>query len=113
MIADFAYSACFAVPSSSGHRLIARNVLADPALPGKARENVRRWQDSNGGPHLALAEWEQILGGPVDRVAQRLSWPSERASADAGSANSPPGHETSGPMRIQRPFGIAPTVRLE
>jgi len=46
------------------HQLIATKVQADPALLDKARENVRRWQASDGSPKLALAEWEQILDGP-------------------------------------------------
>jgi hypothetical protein len=59
------------------HQLIAANVQADPALLDKARENVRRWQASEGSPKLALAEWEQILNGPVNQVAQFLA---ERAT---------------------------------
>ena len=46
------------------HRLIARKVLADPALLDKARANLRRWQESGDSPSLAFAEWAQILTGP-------------------------------------------------
>jgi len=62
------------------HRLVAAKVQADPALLDKARENVRRWQESDGSPKLALAEWEQILGGPVNQVAAFLAERSERAT---------------------------------
>jgi hypothetical protein len=62
------------------HRLIARKVLADPALLDKARENVRRWQKIDGSPKLALVEWEQILSGDAHQVAQFLSEQSERAN---------------------------------
>lgn len=62
------------------HRLVARKVLADPALLDRARENVRRWQKTDGSPSLALSEWENILAGPVDQVARFLVEPSERAT---------------------------------
>lgn len=62
------------------HQRIAAKVLADPALLDKARENVRRWQASEGSPKLALAEWEQILNSPVNQVAQFLAERSERAT---------------------------------
>jgi hypothetical protein len=62
------------------HRLIAEKVLADPALLDKARGNVRRWQEGHGSPSLALAEWEQILSGPVDQVAGFLVERSEKAT---------------------------------
>jgi hypothetical protein len=38
------------------HQLIAEKVRAEPALLEKARENVRRWQRTEGSPMLALAE---------------------------------------------------------
>jgi hypothetical protein len=62
------------------HRLIAAKVQADPALLDKARDNLRRWQEMEGSPKLALAEWEQILSGPVSQVTQFLTDPSERAT---------------------------------
>jgi hypothetical protein len=62
------------------HRLIATKVRADPALLDKARENVRRWQASDGSPKPALAEWEQILDGTVNEVAEFLAERSERAT---------------------------------
>jgi hypothetical protein len=62
------------------HKLIARKVRADPAVLDKARENVRRWQQSDGSPGLALAEWERILRGPVNQVAKFLAERSERAT---------------------------------
>lgn len=62
------------------HRLIARKVQADPALLDRARANLRRWQETEGSPKLALAEWEQILRSPVDQVAQFLTERSERAT---------------------------------
>jgi len=62
------------------HELVARKVLADPALLDKARANVRRWQESHGSPSFALAEWEQILSGPVDQVAKFLVERSEKAT---------------------------------
>jgi hypothetical protein len=61
------------------HQLIAEKVLADPAVLDKARDNLRRWQQQDGSPKLALAEWEQILSGPTDQIAQFLTEPSERA----------------------------------
>ena len=61
------------------HQLVARKVLADPALLNQARENLRRWQALDGSPSLALSEWADILSGPVDQVAQFLAEPSERA----------------------------------
>jgi hypothetical protein len=62
------------------HRLIAEKVLADPALLDKARDNLRRWQQTEGSPKLALAEWEQILSGPTDQIVQFLTEESERAT---------------------------------
>jgi hypothetical protein len=62
------------------HQLIAAKVQANPALLDKARDNLRRWQASEGSPKLALAEWEQILSGPVTQVTQFLTDPSERAT---------------------------------
>jgi hypothetical protein len=62
------------------HQLIAAKVQAHPALLDKARENVRRWQASDGSPNLALAEWEQILDGTVNQVAEFLAERSERAT---------------------------------
>jgi hypothetical protein len=62
------------------HQLIAEKVQADPALLDKARENVRRWQASDGSPKHALAEWERILSGPVNQVAHFLVERSERAT---------------------------------
>jgi hypothetical protein len=35
-------------------RLVAAKVQADPASLGKVRENVRRWQASDGSPKLGL-----------------------------------------------------------
>ncbi len=61
------------------HQLVARKVLADPALLNKARANMRRWRDNNGAPSSALAEWEQILNNPVDQVARFLVERSEKA----------------------------------
>ena len=62
------------------HQLIAKKLQANPALLDKARHNMRRWQASDGSARLALAEWEQILRGPVNQVAQFLSERSERAT---------------------------------
>ncbi|HJU15420.1 MAG TPA: hypothetical protein VJ770_03035 [Stellaceae bacterium] len=62
------------------HKLIAAKVLADPALLDKARDNLRRWQQMDGSPKLALAEWEQILSGPIDQIAQFLTERSGRAT---------------------------------
>jgi hypothetical protein len=62
------------------HRLIAAKVEANPALLDQARENLRRWQELEGCPKLALAEWEQILGGPLGRVTEFLTDRSERAA---------------------------------
>lgn len=62
------------------HRLVARKVLANPALLDKARETARRWRTTDGSPSLALSEWESILGGPADQIAQFLIEPSERAT---------------------------------
>jgi hypothetical protein len=62
------------------HRLVAAKVQADPALLEKARQNVRRWQESDGSPKPALAEWEQILGFPLDQVTAFFAERSERAT---------------------------------
>jgi hypothetical protein len=56
------------------------HVPADPALLDKARENLQRWQKTEGSPSLTLAEWENILSGPVVQVAQFLEDRSERAT---------------------------------
>src|SRR5271169_1591302 len=61
------------------HQRIAEKVLADPALLDKARDNLRSWQQTEGSPKLALAEWEQILSGPTNQIAQFLTEQSERA----------------------------------
>ncbi|MDR3557809.1 MAG: hypothetical protein P4L55_23880 [Syntrophobacteraceae bacterium] len=62
------------------HGLIAKKVRDNPALLDKARDNLRRWQESNESPSLAFAEWAQILTNPVDQVAQFLEERSERAN---------------------------------
>jgi hypothetical protein len=62
------------------HRLIAAKVRANPALLDRARENVHRWQADEGSPKLALVEWEQILSGSVNQVAEFLAERSERAT---------------------------------
>jgi hypothetical protein len=49
------------------HQLVAKKLQADPTLLGKARDNLRRWQQIEGSPQPALAEWEQILNGPSIR----------------------------------------------
>jgi hypothetical protein len=38
------------------HRLVAEKVQADPTLLDKARDNLRRWQQIEGSPKLALVE---------------------------------------------------------
>ena len=62
------------------HGLIARKVLADPALLEAVRDTVRRWLEMDGSPRLALTEWERILSGPAEQVAQLLTERSERAN---------------------------------
>lgn len=62
------------------HQLVAKKLLADPRLLDRARANVRRWQESNGSPSLALAEWEQILTGPAEEIARLLVERSEAAT---------------------------------
>jgi hypothetical protein len=62
------------------HRLVADKVQANPALLGKARDNLRRWQEMEGCPKPALTEWQQILDGPVSHVVQFLTERSERAT---------------------------------
>jgi hypothetical protein len=62
------------------HRLIAQKVKATPALLDKARENVRRWRQSNPTPSSALAEWDQIMRGPVGELAAFLVERSEKAA---------------------------------
>lgn len=61
------------------HRLLAQKVQASPTLLDKARENIRRWQEANEEPSLALAEWEKILGGPTSQVIAFLVERSENA----------------------------------
>jgi hypothetical protein len=62
------------------HRLVARKLLADPAVLHQARDNLRRWQATNGATVPALAEWGLILDGPSAKVARLLTERSERAT---------------------------------
>jgi hypothetical protein len=62
------------------HRLIAQKVQASPSLLDKARDNLRRWRRSNATPSPALAEWEDIISGPVGHVTALLAERSERAA---------------------------------
>ena len=62
------------------HELVARKVLADPALLDKARENLRRWRAMDGGPAEALAEWARILQDSPHQVAGFLTERSETAA---------------------------------
>lgn len=62
------------------HRLIARKLLADPELLNKARHNVRRWQSAEGSPLTTFREWQTILDGSVEQVAQLLVARSETAT---------------------------------
>jgi hypothetical protein len=67
------------------HRLIAAKVQADPALLDKAREHLRRWQEMEGSPKLALTEWERIVSGPKSGGAT----PPNARPAVASPAGSP------------------------
>jgi hypothetical protein len=62
------------------HRLVAEKVRANPALLDRARENLRRWQKTDGSPSLTLAEWENILNNPASQVAEFLEERSEKAA---------------------------------
>ena len=62
------------------HRLVARKLLSDPSLLDTARANLRRWQQRDGMPSQALAEWGGILDGPFDHVISLLADRSERAT---------------------------------
>jgi hypothetical protein len=62
------------------HQLVAEKVQAAPALLDKARENVRRWQETSGTATPALAEWAQILADPIDQIVALLAERSERAT---------------------------------
>ena len=62
------------------HRLVAKTVQATPALLDKARENMRRWQEANGGASPAHAEWARILASPASYVVALLAERSERAT---------------------------------
>ena len=62
------------------HELVARKVLADPALLDKARENLRRWRAMDGSPEGALAEWTHILEGSPHQVTRFLTEDSETAA---------------------------------
>ncbi len=66
------------------HRLVARKLLADPALLDRARDNLRRWQDSDGSPKPALAEGWPAVGGEQ----------SFRTPTATDAATSPP-HQTA------------------
>ena len=61
------------------HRLVARKLLADPALLDKARKYLQRWQ-KDGDPSQARAEWAAILSGTAEQVAEFLGDTSERAT---------------------------------
>jgi hypothetical protein len=60
------------------HRLVARKLLANPALLGKAKENLRRWQQTL--QNSSLNEWHRVLSQPIDQVASLLVERSERAT---------------------------------
>ena len=62
------------------HRLVAQKLVADPSLLDLARANVARWQSANDTPSFALAEWEQILSGPIDEITALLVDRSEHAT---------------------------------
>jgi hypothetical protein len=62
------------------HELVARKLLADPAVLTTARQTLRRWQESQGSPSAALTEWERILSLRADQVAGFLVERSERAT---------------------------------
>jgi hypothetical protein len=62
------------------HRLIAKKIEASPALLDKARDNLHRWQQASASPSPALAEWEQVIRGPIHQVIALLIQPSERAT---------------------------------
>jgi hypothetical protein len=62
------------------HRLVAQKLQDAPTLLDKARDNLRRWQQANGPPSLALVEWERIISGSVDQVVAVLVERSEKAA---------------------------------
>jgi len=62
------------------HRLVARKLLADPAVLHHARDTLRRWQATVATTVPALAEWELILQGSAEQVARLLIEQSERAT---------------------------------
>ena len=62
------------------HRLIAEKLRSEPASLAKALDNLQRWRDSEGSPKPVLAEWEQVLSGPVGQVIEFITERSERAT---------------------------------
>ena len=59
---------------------MVEKLRADPGLLERAKDNVRRWQATNGSPSPALTEWENILAGPLANVVALLTGHSERAT---------------------------------
>ncbi len=56
------------------HCLIARKLLANPALLVQARSTLARWRAQAAGPAPAyFSEWEHILKGAPEEIAAFLA----------------------------------------
>jgi len=63
------------------HALIAKKLLVDPVLIDQARSTLARWR-AQAGESVAVhfAEWERILAGSPEAIAEFLTSPGEDAT---------------------------------
>ena len=62
------------------HGLIARKILADPALITQARATLMRWRAQAPEPMAPYLEWERILEGTPEEIAAFLTSTTETAT---------------------------------
>jgi len=60
------------------HRAVAAALCLDPGLVQKARDNLARWEQTTPGPWIA--EWREVLDGPLDALLALLVSPDENAT---------------------------------
>lgn len=62
------------------HSLIARKILADPALITQARATLTRWRAQAAEPMAPYLEWDRILEGTTEEIAAFLTSTTETAT---------------------------------
>jgi hypothetical protein len=81
------------------HRLVARRLGTEPELVDQARLVLGRWKQAHAdrGWQSWIAEWESLLGLPVDKIRNEIVRRTERADR----------------LRLSSPFALVPGLMPE